>query len=312
LRAAVIVGLNAAEALTALAPATREYAALVEELARVSAEPESAPDRARRIAALRVNLERWRWVPRTAPARRIEVVVPFFELRVRDVDAAGAPHAIIVGAPQTQTPTFVASIAAITLNPIWTPPMSIAMGELAPRFRRNPGVAAQEGFEVLNRAGAVVDPAHVDWRARPFPYTLRQRPGPGNALGRLRFDMPNPYGIFLHDTPSRGLFARAERALSHGCIRVAEPIRLAVDALADPAWDEAALSASIETGETQIVTLAAPLPIFVLYMTAATGEDGAVRFAEDTYGRDARVLSALDQQPPTARTSQGGGVGSCT
>lgn len=309
LREALAAGASPSNVLAALLPSSPEYAALVAELARARAEPESA-NRERRIRALRATLERWRWLPRTLPPQRIDVLVPFFELRVRGGERPSPPHAIIAGAQSTQTPTFSAAIQTITLNPTWTPPSSIVNGELLPRFRRNPGAAAQEGFEVLDRSGAVIDPASVDWRARPFPYTLRQRAGSGNALGRIRFDMPNSYAIYLHDTPSRGLFARTNRALSHGCIRVENPVGLAEEALADPLWDEAALSAAIEGGGTQTLPLSAPLPIYVLYMTAATDSDGAVRIADDVYRRDGPVLDALDRARPATHAAQGG-LGGC-
>jgi murein L,D-transpeptidase YcbB/YkuD len=152
----------------------------------------------------------------------------------------------------------------------------------------------RENFDVLDSSGRTVEPATVDWRARPFPYTLRQRPGPSNALGRLRFDLPNPYAVFLHDTPSRSLFARADRALSHGCIRVAEPVALATMALGDAAWDQAAIEAAIDNGATQTIALASPLPIYVLYVTAAADSIVEVRYADDIYGRDVAILRALD------------------
>lgn len=308
LRQSVVEGAAVTEALEGLLPVAPEYAALVTELARVQSEAEGARDadgisKEARVARLRASLERWRWLPRDLPTRRIDVLVPFFELRLRDA-ALSTSHAIIVGARGTQTPSFAAAIETITLNPTWTPPSSILLGELLPRLRRDPEAVAREGYDVMDSAGRVVDPAQVDWRARPFRYTLRQRAGPANALGRLRFDLPNPYAVFLHDTPSRGLFGRENRALSHGCIRVSEPVTLAADALADPLWDEAALNAAIDAGETQVITLGAPLPIYILYLTAAPDQEGVVQYAGDVYGRDAGLLRALDgPQRPMRRAA---------
>ncbi|MBY0563192.1 MAG: L,D-transpeptidase family protein [Hyphomonadaceae bacterium] len=298
LRRAVAEGAEVSETLIGLLPSAPEYTALSAELARVQGEADGAVDanglsKEMRIERLKASLERWRWLPRDMPRRRIDVLVPLFELRLRNGEAS-TRHAIIVGARGTQTPTFAAAIETITLNPTWTPPSSILLGELLPRFRRNPSAAADENFEVTDSAGRVVDPADVNWNARPFPYTLRQRAGPGNALGRLRFDLPNPHAVFLHDTPSRGLFARDNRALSHGCIRVAEPVALAVNALRDPIWDAPTLEAAIETGATQVISLAAPLPVYVLYLTAGANDDGLVIYAEDLYGRDSALLRALD------------------
>lgn len=316
LRRHVSEGGGVAETLAAQLPAAPEYAALVAELARVQSEAEGAADadgvsKGARIARLRASLERWRWLPRDLPVRRVDVLVPFFELRLRDA-ALSTSHVIIVGARGTQTPSFAAAIETITLNPTWTPPSSILLGELLPRFRRDPDAVAREGFDVIDSAGHVVDPADVDWRARPFRYTLRQRAGPGNALGRLRFDLPNLYAVFLHDTPSRGLFAREDRALSHGCIRVSEPVALAADALADPLWDETVLNAAIDAGETQVITLSAPLPIYILYLTAAPDQEGVIRYADDIYGRDAGVLRALDGERRPLRMAGESGETECT
>jgi murein L,D-transpeptidase YcbB/YkuD len=299
LHASLATGESPSRALQALLPSAPEYNALVAELARLRSLADNAADengRARddRIAAIRANLERWRWLPRDRPARRIDVLVPFFELRLRDGATPEISHAVIVGARRTPSPSFGAAISSITLNPTWTPPSSIVTNELLPRFRRDPSAAAAEGFDVLDRAGQIVDPALVDWRARPFPYTLRQRAGAGNALGRLRFDLPNPYAVYLHDTPSRGLFARAERALSHGCIRVSEPDALAAAVLADPSWSLEALRAAIDVGETRTIQTPTPLPIYILYLTATPDASGAITYADDIYRRDAPLLRALD------------------
>lgn len=299
LRAAIAAGASPRVTLHALLPDSPDYAALVAELERAIAEAHGALDaagasREARVTRLRANLERLRWAPRVWPTRRIEVLVPFFELSVREGVDVAASHAIIVGARATPTPSFVAEMQSITLNPSWTPPASIAVGELLPRFRRDPGAAAREGFDVVDTQGRTLDPAVVDWRARPFPYALRQRPGPGNALGRLRFDLPNPDAVFLHDTPARTLFARDERALSHGCIRVAEPVALAETVLADAAWDGPALEAAIAQAETRIVPLLRPLPIYVLYLTARADAAGVVRYADDIYDLDERLVRALD------------------
>jgi murein L,D-transpeptidase YcbB/YkuD len=299
LRSAVRDGAGVSQTLVSLLPTSPEYAALVAELARVRTSPNGevqspGPTNFEREARLRATLERWRWLPRNLPARRIEVLAPFFELRMRQGELS-VTHVTIVGARRTQTPSFIAAIETITLNPTWTPPSSIMERELIPRFRRDPDAVTRENFDVLDSSGRTVEPATVDWRARPFPYTLRQRPGPSNALGRLRFDLPNPYAVFLHDTPSRSLFARADRALSHGCIRVAEPVALATMALGDAAWDQAAIEAAIDNGATQTIALASPLPIYVLYVTAAADSIVEVRYADDIYGRDVAILRALDR-----------------
>jgi murein L,D-transpeptidase YcbB/YkuD len=295
LRAAALGGAFS-EALAALAPGDEEYAALRTALAAALAEAPGTADaggrvREERIALLRASLERRRWLPRALPADRIEVRTPHFQLVRYEDGAVAARHAVIVGAPRTPTPSFAAAIEAVTLNPSWTPPASILHGELLPRFARDPGAAAREGYEALDAAGAAI--ADVDWRLRPFPYAVRQRPGPRNALGAIKFELPNPYAVYLHDTPTRALFAEPRRAFSHGCVRVAQPASLAA-ALLGGAWTAAALEQAAADGATRRLPLAETVPVYFLYLTAMRGADGAIVYADDLYGRDRALLAALD------------------
>jgi murein L,D-transpeptidase YcbB/YkuD len=280
-----------------LLPQTGEYVALRDALARVTAEPAGARDaaglvREARIGALRASLERWRWLPRDLPERRIEVRIAQFEARMLEPNAAPRAHAVIVGARATPTPSFESLIQSVTLNPSWTPPTSI-IAELTRRFARDPQAAAREGFDVVGADGAVIAPDQVDWSARPFPHRLRQRPGPGNALGQIRFDMANSFAIYLHDTPNRTLFERPARALSHGCIRVQAPDALA-EAMLGEAWTQEVLHEAIAAGQTQTIALREPLPVLLVYVTAALNGDGTIAYAEDIYRRDAAVVAALD------------------
>jgi L,D-transpeptidase YcbB len=283
--------------LRPLLPQTAEYVALREAPAQVSAEPAGASDenglvRESRIAAIRASMERWRWLPRDLPERRIEVRIAQFEARMIAPDAAPLSHAIIVGASTTPTPSFESLVRSVTLNPSWEPPASI-IAELTRRFRRDPQAAAREGFDVIDADGGVIAPDRVDWAARPFRHRLRQRPGTGNALGQIRFDMPNSFAIYLHDTPNRALFDRPVRALSHGCIRVQAPDALAETVLAAD-WTRDALNDAIATGETQTIALSDPLPVLLVYLTAALNADGDVAYADDIYRRDAALVAALD------------------
>lgn len=283
--------------LRPLLPQAGEYAALREALAQVSAEPAGATDsdgliREARIGALRASLERWRWLPRDLPSRRIEVRIAQFEARVIAPDTAPVSHAVIVGAARTPTPSFESLVRSVTLNPTWEPPASI-VAELTRRFVRDPQAASREGFDVIGADGAVIAPDQVDWTQRPFRHRLRQRSGPGNALGQIRFDMPNSFAIYLHDTPNRALFDRPARALSHGCIRVQAPDALAETVLAGQ-WTRTALNDAIATGETQTIALSDPLPVVLVYLTAALNADGDIVYADDIYRRDAAVIAALD------------------
>jgi murein L,D-transpeptidase YcbB/YkuD len=147
---------------------------------------------------------------------------------------------------------------------------------------------------LIGTDGAIIAPGGVDWSARPFPYRLRQRPGPANALGQLRFDMPNAFAIYLHDTPNRALFTRSTRALSHGCIRVETPNDLARDVLNSPEWTLPALEGAIASGASQTIAVPDPLPVYLIYLTASESGDGQIAYAEDIYRRDAAVVAALD------------------
>jgi len=283
--------------LARLLPQSPDYALLRAELDLVRALAPGALDaggrsREARIASVRASLERWRWLPRDLPSSRIEVRIAQFQAVLHQNPAATRVHNVIVGARTRQTPSFAAVINAVTLNPTWTPPRSILNNELLPQFARDPNAASRGGYDAIDAAGAIVDPASVDWAARPFPYQVRQRAGPLNALGRVKFEMPNPHAIYLHDTPSHALFARDQRALSHGCVRVDDALDLAAAVLA-PAYSASSLQATVETGQTRSLPLAAPLPVYVLYITASS-DHGAVMYAEDIYGRDAALIAALD------------------
>lgn len=285
--------------LRALLPQSSEYVALRAELQRVTSEQpgqrdSAGLDRETRLARLRANLERWRWLPRALETTRVEVRVPAHQALLFRDGAVVSTHGVIVGTPRTPTPTFSAAIRTVTLNPNWDPPTEILLRELLPRFARNPAAAAQEGFEALDANGAAVDPSVVNWAARPFPYRVRQRPGPANALGRIRFDLPNPYSIFLHDTPNRALFTGANLALSHGCIRVDNPLGLATGVLGSAEWTPESLQAAIDTGEQRIITLPTPTKVYLLYLTAAVGDEGAIAYYDDVYRRDPRLIAALD------------------
>ncbi len=283
--------------LRALLPQSGDYRVLREALAAVAAEPPDAMDqgltRDLRLLRIRANLERWRWLPRDMADTRLEVRVPHMKVALYNAQSAPRMHAVIVGARATPSPSFAAQVRSLTLNPTWTPPSSILVNELLPRFRRDPGLADREGFDVISGEGAIVSPDTVDWSARPFPYRLRQRAGAANALGRVRFDLPNPFAVYLHDTPNRTLFARTDRALSHGCIRVEDPVGLAQAMLSAPEWRREEIEAAIETGETRTITLAHPIDIYVLYLTAAANGDEVVYF-DDLYRRDEPVVRALD------------------
>ena len=263
---------------------------------------------AERIAQLRVNLERWRWLPDTLGRRHLRANIAAFEVTAFEDGVAQRTHLLIVGKPYRRTPVFSDEIEYIIFNPWWETPDSLARADKLPMFQKDPGAVARLGFQVLDRAGNVVDPAGIDWnalKASTFPYRLRQAPGPLNALGQVKIMFPNPHNVYLHDTPSRGLFAEQQRAFSSGCLRTQFPIDLAKWLLAEtPGWDSAAVDAAVASGKETRADLAARVPVHILYLTTVSDGAGGVRYLDDIYDRDAAVLAALDAPPAPAAEAE--------
>jgi murein L,D-transpeptidase YcbB/YkuD len=287
LRAQALAANDIASTLRALLPQSAEYMALKSQLAQARAETSDA-----HVTTLRANMERLRWAPRAIARDRVEVRIPFFTLTRYVADARVAEHKVIVGKPSTPTPSFAASIDAITLNPYWTPPTSITKNELLPALRRDPDAANRLGYEIRDKSGALIDPRTIG--AGGGPYTIRQVPGPANALGSIKFEVSDPYAIYIHDTPSKALFDENKRAFSHGCIRLQAPVDMAA-ALAPPSF-AGILPDLIATGENKTIALDSAVPVYVLYLTTALDDEGAVIYAEDIYRRDARIVRALDKE----------------
>jgi murein L,D-transpeptidase YcbB/YkuD len=259
-----------------------------------------------RVAQLRANLERWRWLPDDLDGRHIRVNIADFRLEARDGARIEQVHRVIVGREARRTPSFSADLRYLVLNPWWEVPRRLATQDKLPVFRRDPAQVDRLGFVVLDAWGRSVDHGGIDWAALSrdrFPYRLRQRPGPLNALGAVKLMMPNDHDVYLHDTPTRGLFARNRRDFSSGCIRVENTLDLAEWALAGvPDWDRARIDAAVASGVEKRVDLAAPIPVHLQYLTAVVDADGGLRFVADLYGRDEALVAALDA-PPARRPS---------
>jgi murein L,D-transpeptidase YcbB/YkuD len=250
-----------------------------------------------RINQLRINLERARWVMGGLEDDFIIVNIAGFRAYLVNDGNVVWDTRVQVGKPFHQTPVFRDEIIYVVMNPTWTVPYSIASKEMLPRIQSDPDYFKTRTFDVRNRDGENVDPEAVDWSQlsrRSFPYTFVQRPGPRNALGRIKFIFPNEYSVYLHDTPSKSLFGRSERAFSHGCIRTQNPFDLAELLLGSAGWDRERIDAQIESQETKTVHLGEPLPVLLLYWTADMGPNGERYFYKDVYERDQKVLESLD------------------
>lgn len=235
---------------------------------------------AERLRTLLVNMERLRWVPDHPPSTAIVVNIPEFRLHVLEEGRDVLTMPVVVGAVATRTVIFADSVTTVTFSPTWTVPASITRKEILPAMQRDPGYLARHQMAII---GGTAD--------QPL---IQQRPGPHNALGAIKFSFPNPYGIYMHDTPSRGLFAREQRAFSHGCIRVAEPLALAEYLLrADTAWTTERMQRAMERPRPTDVPLRTPTPVFIVYFTAWVDRDGALQFRDDVYGHDARLAAEL-------------------
>lgn len=254
-----------------------------------------------RIRQIEVNLERWRWLPQDLGTPHVLVNIADFWLRVVEDGRIAQQMRVVVGTRYRQTPIFSDEISYLVFNPYWYVPREIAVQDKLPEFQRDPSLVSRRGFEVFEGWGEDarrVDPSTISWdslTASTFPYRLRQRPGPQNALGQVKFMFPNPHNVYLHDTPERSLFDRQERCFSSGCIRVEYPVELAAYLLRhNEGWTEERIREVMRTDTTeQTVVLERKVPVHLLYMTAWIERGDTVHFREDVYGRDEAVADAL-------------------
>jgi murein L,D-transpeptidase YcbB/YkuD len=260
-----------------------------------------------RIRQIRVNMERARWVQRDLPEDYLLIDIAGFRASLVRGGKEVWHSRAQVGRPYRETPVFRSDLTYLELNPTWTVPPTVLQEDILPAARKNPDYLRSRNIRILDRRGVSLDPGAIDWSTvmpRSFPHLLRQDPGPNNALGRIKFMFPNAHSVYLHDTPSKSLFERPQRAFSSGCIRIEDPLTLAELALDDPEWDRARITRAIDTGRTRILPLTRPLPVLLLYWTAEVGEDGRVYFREDLYQRDAKLLQALNESPRVAETNR--------
>jgi murein L,D-transpeptidase YcbB/YkuD len=263
-----------------------------------------------RIKQIRANLERWRWLPHQLGRRHIVVNIVRFTLEVVEDDHPVMSMRIIVGRPYRDTPVFSSQITSLVLNPSWNVPPRIAVEDKLPLIRQDPSYLARNHIKVFRGWGSEareIDPTTVNWAkvsADKFPYRLQQTPGPLNALGQVKFFLPNPFDVYLHDTPSRDLFNRSIRTFSSGCIRVEKPMELATYVLrGTERWTQDLLTATIERRREQAIRVPSPVPVHLVYWTAWVEAEGTVHFRDDIYQRDTLLENALNALLPAARRS---------
>ena len=278
------------DTLEALAPVHPQYKGLQAALER--ARQTGKKDDVERIA---MNLERWRWVPRDLGDRHVLVNVPSYQMQVIEKEKPVLAMRVIVGAPDTPTPLFSDNMTYVVFSPYWNIPESILREETLPRVAEDPDYLARNNMEVVGTSGEPVDASEIDWADEESTKGLRfrQAPGPENALGLVKFIFPNHFSVYLHDTPGDALFKKHQRALSHGCVRVEQPVALAEYVLADRgSWTSPRITEAMHSKEEQSVTLKKPLPVHIGYWTAWVNEDGDVTFTDDPYGLDRKHAAA--------------------
>ena len=251
--------------------------------------PDRTPDKTyeARVRQIVVNLERWRWLPRSLPAERVWVNLASAQLVLYQEDRPVFTTRVVIGEVDKQTPELQTSITSLLFNPPWNVPYSIATKEILPKLSRDPDYLSKHHM-VMRGNGAI-----------------QQLPGRGTALGQLKFEMPNRFDVYLHDTPLKNLFSRDNRRQSHGCVRVQNPRELAALLLQQPVE---VIDKGIALGSTNRRMLPAPIALFLVYQTAIVGSDGTVEFRPDTYQRDEDIWQHLypARQAPVAQGEPAG------
>lgn len=266
------------------------------------------------IERIALSLERWRWMPRDLGELHVYVNLPDYRLHVLNGEQRIVDMVVVIGATEHETPSFSREMTYLSVNPTWTVPKSIAHRELLPREQRSPGYLRKRNFEFLRYVDGrpVVVPydsvSHAQLSKRPFPYMLRQRGGPGNALGRMKFMLPNPYSIYLHDTQAKTLFLKNDRAYSHGCIRLANPDHLLNVLLQVDGRSPEDVQSLLREKKTRNVRLETPIPTHLAYFTTWIDADGTEQVRPDVYRYDAALRIALQAAGTLLSEPRGSGI----
>ncbi|HEX9611728.1 MAG TPA: L,D-transpeptidase family protein [Gemmatimonadales bacterium] len=275
------------------------YAALRAALARHRSAAPTAVDTAADVAArIALNLERWRWLPRDLGRRHVMVNFAAFDATAVDDGVEALRTRVVAGRRDWPTPIASGQLTVVVANPRWNVPREIAVREILPLIRADSAFLDREGM-VAYRGTQRIDPRTVAWAVlsdTAFPYHLVQAPGPRNPLGRVKLVFANPFNVALHDTPARALFAQAERAASHGCVRVERAVDFAMWALDAPGRDSLLLALTAPEERAIAPGRGGPVMVHLVYWTVSVAEAGALQLRDDLYGWDARLARALETQ----------------
>ncbi|TCK85877.1 L,D-transpeptidase family protein [Albibacterium bauzanense] len=233
-----------------------------------------------RIKQILVNMERSRWLPLSLQENYLAVNIPEFKLHVYHADSLLWSTNVVVGKDLHQTVTFSGDLKYVVFSPYWNIPPSIVRNEIVPAMKKNSNYISRNNMEITGYSGGLPN--------------IRQKPGPNNSLGLVKFLFPNSYNIYLHDTPAKSLFNESSRAFSHGCVRVEEPEKLAQFLLqGDSTWNNESIKKAMHSGSEKYVTLKKPVPVFITYFTAFVDRQGKINFRPDIYERDERLAKML-------------------
>lgn len=233
-----------------------------------------------RLEQIMMNLERMRWIPQNSTGRLIIVNIPEFKLHMYDGKQKAFDMNVVVGKVGHNTMMFNGDLNQVVFSPYWNVPESIVEKEILPALAGNPGYLESQNMEQIGMNGDLPD--------------IRQRPGPGNALGKVKFLFPNSFNIYFHDTPSKSLFEKDKRAFSHGCIRLAEPEKMANYVLRDqPEWTPERINAAMNAGTEKFVKVKVPIPVVITYYTAWVDDQGRLNFRDDIYAHDKKLAEKM-------------------
>jgi murein L,D-transpeptidase YcbB/YkuD len=289
--------------LDGIRPQHAEYAALQTALAGLRAERDAKKEPAKpgaasideRIRLVELNLNRWRLLPDNLGERHFFINIPQFQWVAREAGKPVLDLRVVVGRPGDNTPVFSDEMESVVFSPYWNIPERIAQNETAPAVLRDGDYLSKQNIEVLrtsSRGLERIEADEVDWENPEAlkRVVLRQQPGPGNALGSVKFLFPNPFDVYVHDTPAARLFAKPSRAFSHGCVRVENPATLARYVLRDqPDWDADRISVAMDAGTERHVRLSRKIPVHIVYFTAWVNEQGQLEFPPDIYKYDRAI-----------------------